>query len=985
MIEHAYDKAIYAESGQAPWVHDNTIRNSPYGVYGTSATVEGNTFDASSNHAVHLNDGSIRNNLITDGSGWGIYLTGTGTPTVTGNTVTGNAYPIYQGASDPIYSGNDFSGNTNNVIGVGGTLNNGTVWEDVQGLGMPYLITSDVTVPADVTLRIDPGVVVKFEANTAFSLGSGQNAYRNDLIVNGTLDIQGIASNKVVFTSSLDDVYGGDSNGDGASTSPRAGHWGAIKYANPNNVLHDAVLRYGGLGRIYRNRYSPYNYSYYDLQMVWMSGEALGTLEIRNSVIEHAYDKAIYAESGQAPWVHDNTIRNANYGVYGTSAVVEGNTITASGTGIRVGAGSIRSNIITGADSWGIYLTGTGTPTVTGNTVTGNAYPIYQGASDPIYSGNDFSGNTNSVIGVGGTLANGAVWEDVQGLPYLVVNDVTVPSTRTLTINGGVVVKFNSGRRLTIQGTYIDANAAGDLVVFTSYRDDTHGGDTNGDGNSSGIPGDWSGIYFQSNDNLFDHALVRYAGANISGSDISMRYVTFDYAPDPAVRIQSGGPGTTIHNVNFLHTLNYGVRNDTGNTIDARNNYWGDPTGPSGVGAGNGAGLTSNVLYDPWLSSPAVDDGDGPVITSSPRTAALALRPYDYDADRRASANGTGAIVWSKMLGPDDFQIHADTGEITWAPIEPGDYVVGIAASDDVGATDQVWQIHVDATGDTTPPQIASFAYTITDEGGGRVTAELIATFNEGVQVRPIDVALLDSGDDPMTITSLSYEVATHELTIVAEHLTANAIYTLRLLDTITDDALNPLDGEFDGSTFPTGNGSPSGDFVAAFRATTDVQDPADLTGNGFVDFEDLTVLLAAWNQNVSAAEGNLVDADGTPVNFEDLTVLLAAWTGPGPAAAGAGQAAVVRSDRLGPVDQDRMNPVTTSTSASTRRAVGDDDVVMLKHNLRAARRAALRFRPAGGSYGRLQAAAVDRAMGEEGVEATLVRHSLRGRRRDRS
>ena len=40
----------------------------------------------------------------------------------------------------------------------------------------------------------------------------------------------------------------------------------------------------------------------------------------------------------------------------------------------------------------------------------------------------------------------------------------------------------------------------------------------------------------------------------------------------------------------------------------------------------------------------------------------------------------------------------------------------------------------------------------------------------------------------------------------------------------------------------------------------TDVN-PADLTANGFVDFEDLTVLLANWNQNVSAAEGNLVDA----------------------------------------------------------------------------------------------------------------------------
>lgn len=59
-----------------------------------------------------------------------------------------------------------------------------------------------------------------------------------------------------------------------------------------------------------------------------------------------------------------------------------------------------------------------------------------------------------------------------------------------------------------------------------------------------------------------------------------------------------------------------------------------------------------------------------------------------------------------------------------------------------------------------------------------------------------------------------------------------------------------------------------------------------DLTGNGFVDFEDLTVLLAHWNKpRATFAEGNLVETNTTSVNFDDLTVLLAAWTGPAPAA----------------------------------------------------------------------------------------------------
>ena len=56
----------------------------------------------------------------------------------------------------------------------------------------------------------------------------------------------------------------------------------------------------------------------------------------------------------------------------------------------------------------------------------------------------------------------------------------------------------------------------------------------------------------------------------------------------------------------------------------------------------------------------------------------------------------------------------------------------------------------------------------------------------------------------------------------------------------------------------------------------------ADLTGNGLVDFEDLTVLLAHWNKpGATFAEGNLVETNSTSVDFADLTALLADWTGP--------------------------------------------------------------------------------------------------------
>ena len=59
---------------------------------------------------------------------------------------------------------------------------------------------------------------------------------------------------------------------------------------------------------------------------------------------------------------------------------------------------------------------------------------------------------------------------------------------------------------------------------------------------------------------------------------------------------------------------------------------------------------------------------------------------------------------------------------------------------------------------------------------------------------------------------------------------------------------------------------------------------PSDLTGDGFVDFDDLTILLAFWDEDVGAGQGNLIDPLTTRINFQDLTFLLADWTGPGPA-----------------------------------------------------------------------------------------------------
>jgi hypothetical protein len=61
----------------------------------------------------------------------------------------------------------------------------------------------------------------------------------------------------------------------------------------------------------------------------------------------------------------------------------------------------------------------------------------------------------------------------------------------------------------------------------------------------------------------------------------------------------------TINGSNITGNTTYGVNNTvTGLTVDAEYNWWGDASGPSGVGPGSGDAVSTNVNYWPWLGAP---------------------------------------------------------------------------------------------------------------------------------------------------------------------------------------------------------------------------------------------------------------------------------------------------------------------------------------------------------------------------------------------
>ncbi len=91
--------------------------------------------------------------------------------------------------------------------------------------------------------------------------------------------------------------------------------------------------------------------------------------------------------------------------------------------------------------------------------------------------------------------------------------------------------------------------------------------------------------------------------------------------------VWGSGSFSALVSQNHLEGNEYGIDNVTDTTVDARNNYWGHISGPSGgvndpesgrKATGQGDSVSENVRFDPWLSAP-----DGEPFT--PKSATLSF------------------------------------------------------------------------------------------------------------------------------------------------------------------------------------------------------------------------------------------------------------------------------------------------------------------------------------------------------------------------
>lgn len=274
-----------------------------------------------------------------------------------------------------------------------------------------------------------------------------------------------------------------------------------------------------------------------------------------------------------------------------------------------------------------------------------------------------------------GTIAESTMWPvPAAGFTYLIEqdHDITIAGVGSpvLTLLPGTVIK-QYGNQFGTHWTVGSTDPGGLIangVLWTSAYDDTVGNALGSGINPS--PGHWEGIQFLSNamadSCVIEFSELRYggrvngiveiygvpvevtgcvlvasmnAGVYLNGSSIGLptvRRCVFTSNRYGVRSVNNGRPLWRVESCCFEGNAEYGILADAftdgKGSFSAQSNWWGNASGPSGVGPGTGDPVSSNVNFDPWAITtvciPATGVGD---VATPRRFAAPSAYPNPFN------------------------------------------------------------------------------------------------------------------------------------------------------------------------------------------------------------------------------------------------------------------------------------------------------------------------------------------------------------------
>ncbi len=632
LVDNLNDTAIcLSVYNSSPSIIGNTLQNCSYGMNleRSSATVNGNNIITANNTGIYI-DGGVAVNPLPVFNGNQIFANDNTNLTA---TRYGNAVGVIVNATGNWWGTTDLTAIASKISDVTDTYTNQTTYPTVNfanpldgptGLpisanylvgplsavsttltaGTTYQVIGVLFVPATRSLTIPGGATLRFHGNA-------------QLVVDGTLMVQGVIGTPAVFTS-------------GRATQTR-GDWPGIRLRANGSLLEHAQIDYAATGVIATNFAVTVRNSTirnFSSAGIYVEGAVSNASLIQGNLVDNLNDTAIcLSVYNSSPSIIGNTLQNCSYGMNleRSSATVNGNNIiTANNTGIYIDGGVavnplpvFNGNQIFGNDNTNLTATRYGNAVGVIVNATGNwwgttdltaiaskitdlndnytnqsTYPTVNFAN-PLDgpSGNPVAGNY-----LAGPFAAAAA-SLTAGTSYDVIGALFVSATKSLTIPAGATLRFHGGAQIVVDGTLQVQGTVGSPVVMTSGR-------------ATQARGDWAGIRIRANGSLIEYAQIDYAatGVNATGFAVTVRNSTIRSFSTYGLYIDGAAASPSVAQGNVIDNLN-----DTGTCINVLN------SAPSIIG-----NTLQNCSYGIYLerASNATINGNN-IITSNVRGITL--------------------------------------------------------------------------------------------------------------------------------------------------------------------------------------------------------------------------------------------------------------------------------------------------------------------------------------------------------------------------